>query len=156
MACVGERETGEQVIGDRAWVLQVTQLGDQHEVFPAGEHVVDGGELSGEADRFPHLTGRLENIEAVHTRNTGVSFQQGRQDADYGRLARTVRAEQREDFPFLYVEVDAPKNLLVLERLYDAAHPDRGLRGHFCSSRSASSTALFRRVRSLSIHCLPA
>jgi hypothetical protein len=43
----------------------------------------------------------------------------------------------------------------ILVRLLQATHLDRGLRGHFCSARSASSMALVRRARSLSIHCLP-
>ena len=52
---VGEREAGQQVIRDPARVLEVPQPGDQHEVLPPGEDLVDGRELPGEADRLPHV-----------------------------------------------------------------------------------------------------
>ena len=54
-AGVGEREAGQQVVGDRSRVLQVTELRDQHEVLAAGEHFVDGGELPGQADRLADI-----------------------------------------------------------------------------------------------------
>ena len=52
---VGEREAGQQVVGDPAGVLQVPQPGHQHQVLPTGEDLVDGRELAGEADGLPHL-----------------------------------------------------------------------------------------------------
>ena len=137
LACVGEREAGEQVVGDRARVLQVTQLGDQHEVLPAGEHLVDRGELAGQADRLAHVAGVRGDVEAVHGGGARVGLQQRRQDPHQRGLAGAVRAEQREDAARLDVEVDAAQHVQVLERLLDALDPDRGFEGLvvviFCS-----------------------
>ena len=72
-----------------------------------------------------------------------------------GGLAGTVGPEEREDASCCHVELDAAQHLDVLERLLDALYSDGWLGGHFCSCCSASSTALVRRARSLSIHCLP-
>jgi hypothetical protein len=107
----------------------VTQSGDQHEVLPAGEHVIDRGELAGQADRLAHLAGLRGDVEAVHRGGARVGLQQRRQDPHQRGLARTVRAEQREDAPRPHVEVDAPQHVQVLERLLDALHPDRGFEG---------------------------
>ena len=52
---VGQREALEQLIRDRARVLEVPQSGDQHEVLPSAEDFVDRRELSGEADGLPHV-----------------------------------------------------------------------------------------------------
>ena len=53
-ASVSEKRV-EQVVRDRARVLEVPQPGDQHEVLPPAEDLVDGRELSGEADGLPHV-----------------------------------------------------------------------------------------------------
>jgi hypothetical protein len=156
---VGERETGEQVVGDRTRVLQVTKLRDQDEVLAPGENFIDRSELAGQADRLAHVAGLAGDVVAVDRGGARVGLQQRRQDAHERGLACAVRAEEREDAPRAHVEVDAAQHVQVLEGLLDALHPDRGclglVGGHFCSSRSASSIALVRRARSLSIHCLP-
>ena len=126
---LGEREAGEQVVGDRARVLQVAQPGDQHQVLPAGEHLVDRGELAGQADRLAHVAGIRGDVEAVDRGGARVGLQQRREDPHQRGLAGAVRAEQREDAPRPHVEVDAPQHLQVLERLLDAPHPDRGFEG---------------------------
>ena len=131
VARVGEREAGEQVVGDRARVLQVTQLGDQHEVLPAGEHLVDRGELAGQADRLAHVAGLGGDVEAVDRGGARVGLEQRRQDPHERGLAGAVRAEQREDAPRRHVEVDAAQHVQVLEGLLDALHPDGGLRWSF-------------------------
>ncbi len=123
----GEREAGEQVVGDRTRVLQVTQLGDQHEVLAAAEHLIDRGELAGQADRLPNVSGLGGDVEAMDRRDARVGLQQRRQDPHERGLARTVRAEQGEDAPRPHVEVDAPQHVQVLEGLLDALHPDGGI-----------------------------
>ena len=65
---VDQREPAEQAIGDGLGLRDVTQLGDQHEVFPPGERVVDGGELAGQADRLPHPRRVAGHVEAVDDR----------------------------------------------------------------------------------------
>ena len=113
--CLGEREAGEQVVGDRSGILQVPQLRDQHEVLTAGEHLVDGGELAGQADRLAHVARVRGDVEAVDRRGARVGLQQRRQDADQCGLARPVRAEQGEDAAPGHLEVDAPQHVQVLE-----------------------------------------
>ena len=145
----------EQVVGDGAGVLEVPQPGDQHEVLPPAEDLVDGRELSGQADRLPHVRRLRGDVEAVDAGRPRVGLEQGGQDLHDRGLARPVRAEQGEDAAPRHVEVHAAQHMQVLVRLLQALHLDRCLRGHFCSPRSASSMALVRRARSLSIHCLP-
>ena len=45
----------EQIIRHLAGVFQMPQLGHQHQVLPAGQDLIHCGELSGQADGFPHL-----------------------------------------------------------------------------------------------------
>jgi hypothetical protein len=52
---VGQRETIEQRVRDRPWVVEVPQARHQHGVLPPAEDVIDGRELSGEADGLPHV-----------------------------------------------------------------------------------------------------
>ena len=155
VSCIGEREAVEQLVGDHTRVLEVTQLGDQHEVLPAGQHFVDGSELAGQADRLADVARLGRDVEAVDRGRARVGLEQGRQDLHERGLAGAVRAEQGEDASRLHVEVDTAQHVQVVEGLLDAAYPDRGCGGHGCSTRSASSIALTRRARSLSIHCLP-
>jgi hypothetical protein len=54
----------QQVIRDRPG-FEVSQSGDEHEVLPPAEDLVDGGELSREAERLPHLRRLRGDVEAV-------------------------------------------------------------------------------------------
>ena len=123
---VGQPETIEQVIRDRAWVLEVPQAGDQHEVLSAGEDLVDGCELARETERLPDVRSLRGDIEAVDDGGPRVGPEQGRQDPDDRGLARPVRAEQGEDAAPRHVEVDAAQDLQLLVRLLEALHVDRG------------------------------
>src|SRR5690606_25514392 len=78
-----------------------------------------------------------------------------REDSHDRRLAGTVRAQEGEDASACDVEVDAAQHVQVFVGLLEALDLDRVGGAHFSSLRSASSIALFRRARSLSIHCLP-
>jgi Metallo-beta-lactamase superfamily len=62
---VGQLEPCKQVVRDSTRILEVSQLGDQHEVLPPGEDLVDGGELSGEADRLADLRGLRGDVASV-------------------------------------------------------------------------------------------
>jgi hypothetical protein len=80
-------------------LLQVVEPPDQLEVLPAGQLLLKGRRLAGQADRAAHR-GRLPNdVAAVHHRPPRVRQQQRRQDAHRGRLARTVRPEQAQHRP---------------------------------------------------------
>ncbi len=80
VACVGEREAGEQVVCDRTRVLLVAQLGDQYEVLPAGEYLVDRGELTGEADRLSRVLRLPRDVESLDARLPGVGLEERRQN----------------------------------------------------------------------------
>ena len=75
----------------------VAQLAHQHQVLPGGEHVVDRGELSGQADLLADLGGLLRHVEPGDARRAAVGVDQRGQDVDRGRLARAVGSEQGED-----------------------------------------------------------
>ena len=45
-------------------LAQVVEPADQHQVLPAGERLVDGRELPGQADHRPHLRRLLDHVEA--------------------------------------------------------------------------------------------
>ncbi len=60
-----------------AGFVKVPEPGDEDEVLPSGEDLVDGCELPGEADRLPHVCGLGRDVEAVDARRAGVGLQQG-------------------------------------------------------------------------------
>lgn len=122
---LGQSESGQQVVGDLVRILQVAQPGDQDQVFPAGEHLVDCSELAGQADRLPHLQGFGGDVEVLDDRGAGVGLEQRRQYPHQGRLAGSVGAEQGEDAAACNLEVDAAQHRQILERLLNAAHPNR-------------------------------
>jgi hypothetical protein len=74
-------------------MLQVPQLGDEHEVLPPAEDLVDGGELSREAEGLPHVRRLCGDIEAVAADRSRVCLEQRGQDPHDRGLARPVGAE---------------------------------------------------------------
>jgi hypothetical protein len=108
---VGQREALEQVIRDRARVLKVPQLGDQHQVLPPAEDLVDGRELSSEADRIPYVRSLHGDVEAVYAGRARVGLEQRREDLHDRGLACPVRAEQGENAARGHVEVHAAQHL---------------------------------------------
>jgi hypothetical protein len=123
---LGQREPLEQVIGDRGRVLEVPQPGDQQEVLPPAEELVDGGELSGEADGLPHLGGLGGDVEAVDPGRPGVGLEQRGQDLHDRGLARPIGAEQGEDATGRHLEVRAAQHPQLLVRLLQTPHANRG------------------------------
>ena len=121
---VVEREAGEQVVGDSARLVEVPQLGDQHQVLPSGEDVVNGGELPGEADRAPDVGGLRDDVEAVHHGRAAIGPEKRREDLDEGGLAGPVGAEKGEDAARRHVQVDAAKHLEVAVGLHEPSDPD--------------------------------
>ncbi|MFD5384838.1 urea transporter [Streptomyces sp. NPDC127074] len=74
----GQRETIEQVIRDRARVLEVAQPGDQNEVLPAAEDLVGGREAKVSScghgsRRLPGCSGRFVPPVRGSVRPPGVS-----------------------------------------------------------------------------------
>ena len=133
----------------------MAQPGDEHEVLAPREDLVDGGELSREADRRADGGGIGCHVAPVDAGAAGIRLHEGREDAHERRLAGAVAAEQGEDAAASHGEVDPAQRVQVAEGLLDARDADRRViehrGGHDCS-RSAFAMASVRRVRSLSIH----
>lgn len=127
---VGQGEPGEQPISDVLGLRDVTQLGDQHEVLPPRERLINGGELPGQADRLPHPRGFPGHVDAVDGRRPAVRCEQRGEDPDHGGLACAVGAEQGHDVADGDVEVDTVQDVLVAEGLGETADLDGWLCGH--------------------------
>jgi len=76
------------------------------EVLPSSEVLVDRHRLAGQADLRLDPIGVFDHVEPRHGGVTGVGFQQRRQDAYRGRLARAVRPEHREQCSLVHVEIE--------------------------------------------------
>ena len=88
------------------------------DVLPAGQVLVDGGVLPGQADGAAHRIGLGDHVVAEHRGAARVGAQDGGEDAHDGGLARPVRAEQTEHRARLDLERDA------VERPHVAAGED--------------------------------
>ena len=75
----------------------VGEPADEAEVLAAGEVLVDGGVLAGQADALAHRLRVLGHVDAEHGGPPGVGAQDRGEDAHGGRLAGTVGTEQAED-----------------------------------------------------------
>jgi hypothetical protein len=103
----------------------VVQPPDELEVLPAGELLLNGRRLAGQADRAAHRGRRADDVVAVHQGPSGVRQQQRGHDAHGGRLARAVRPEEAEHRPVRNGQVDAAQRAHVPERLGQSLHQDR-------------------------------
>jgi hypothetical protein len=137
-------------------------MGDQHEVLPPTEDFVDRRELSGEADRLPHVRSLRDDIEAVDAGTSPVGLEQRGQDFHDRGLARPVGAEQGENAAPRHVEVHAAQHLQLLVGLLQTLHVDDRLNGLWrhrdipsfpVFSPSARLMALISRSRSRILHC---
>jgi hypothetical protein len=91
----------------------------QLEVLAAGEDVVDGGELAGEADLALHAHRVGEQIVPCHRRRARVGPGQRGEHAHHRRLARAVGTEQREHRAALDPQVDPVERAVLAEGLGD-------------------------------------
>ncbi len=129
-ARVGQREPREQVVGDPTGVREASQLGDEHEVLPPGEDLVDGGELPGQADGLADLRRRGGDVVAVDRGRSAVGPQQRGQDPHHRRLAGAVGAEQGVDGAGRDAQVDAREHRVVAVGLGESADLDGVFSGH--------------------------
>ena len=93
-------EALEQLVGARGArraLEQPLQAAEQHEVLAAGEALVERRLLAGERDLLAHGAGLADDVVAADQRAARVGGEQRGEDADGGRLARAVVAEQAED-----------------------------------------------------------
>ena len=99
-------------------------MGDQHEVLPTGQDLVDGGELAGKAERLTHLRGLGGDVVPVDSRCAAVGLEQCGQDLDNSGLAGTVGAEQGEDGARGDAQIDAPEYRVVAVGLGEPGNLD--------------------------------
>src|SRR5690606_15667105 len=85
---------------------QARESREHDEILGGAEGVVDGGGLPGEADPATHLRLLFRDVESTDVRRTAVGGDKCRQDVDHGRLARTVRTQQREYLAACHGEVE--------------------------------------------------
>ena len=104
-----EAELVQQLAGAGAGVRagEVQQPGEQLEILPAGQLLVDRGVLAGQADRAADAVGVLHDVAAGDRGGARVGTQEGREDADGGGLARAVGAEDPEHGSLGDGQVDA-------------------------------------------------
>ena len=106
---VGDAERVEQLVGAvlRRPARVAEQPRHQDQVLAAGEVLVDGGELPGEADEAAHRVGLGDDVVPEHARAAAVGDQQRGEHLDRGGLAGAVGAEHAVDGAAGHGEVDA-------------------------------------------------
>ena len=114
----------EQGVGDGVRLGQVPQPCHQHEVLAAGQDLVDGRELAGEADRRPDARRVGRDVEPGDDGRSRVGAQQRAEDLHEGRLAGPVGAQQRDHAPPRDGEPDVLQDLLVAESLAETGNLD--------------------------------
>ena len=98
MASLRKPEPLEELAGPAARfdLADVVQQSDQLEVFPAGQVLVDGGVLPGEADDRTQGCGVADHVVPGHLGPALVGLQEGGEDANGRGLAGAVRPTGRE------------------------------------------------------------
>jgi hypothetical protein len=84
----------------------VVEAADHFQVLESGEVLVHRGVLPCEADLRTQLGCVAHHVEPGDTGAAPVGLEQGREDANGGRLARAVGAEQAEHAARASAEVD--------------------------------------------------
>ena len=143
---IGEREVLEQLDGTRRRDLarQLVQLAEHDEVLTAGQQVVDGGVLGGEADAPAHLGALGGDVEAGDGRRAHGGVGERGEDAHGRGLAGAVRPEHGGDGAGAHLEVDALEGEVVAVALHQPAG-DHGVLGGVERARAGSQLTLVRR-----------
>jgi hypothetical protein len=119
---LGEVEPVQQLLGPRLGgsTALVEQLADEDQVLGAGQVLVHGGVLPGEADVLPHLTRLGEHVEPVDPGGPGVGADEGGQNPHRSGLAGAVGAEDAENRALTGRQVDAGQRLRGAETFREA------------------------------------
>ena len=126
---VREIEPLEKLVDARAagGAAEMVQIGHQLQVLLAGQQLVHRRELAGDTDRRADAVRVGDDVVAGHLRVAGVGGNERGEDPHDRRLARSVRAEQREDRSLGHGEIDAVEHGCLAERLPHAGQDDGGL-----------------------------
>src|SRR5262249_51554422 len=107
---------------------QTVEAADHGDVLAAGQVVVDGCELSREADAFAYLGRFAYDVEPSDMHAAGVGAEQGGEDADQSGLACAVRAEQPVNASARDLQAQAVERTgAATELLGDLANGDDGV-----------------------------
>ena len=144
---LGQPERVEQLVGAalRGPAFEPEQQPEQDEVLAAGEVLVDGCELAGEAHEPADRVGVGDDVVSEHARAARVGADERREHPDRRRLAGAVGSEHAVDGPAAHAQVDAVDGAGVAEGLREARGLDRE-RGLRCQDR------LLRSGRSIVAH----
>ena len=94
----------------------------------AGHQWIDGCVLQRDTDVAAHVVGLGDDVEAGHLGAACSRPEQGREHADDGALAGTIRAEKAEDLALPHFEVDAVDRFHRSEMADEPFGDDGGLR----------------------------
>jgi len=114
----------------------VSQFGDEYQVLPPGEDLVDGGELSGQADRLAYLRGLGGDVITVDGGGPAVGPEQGGQNLHRRGLAGAVGAEQGQDGARADAQIDALEHRVVAVGLGESGDLDGLFGSHGTSLQS--------------------
>ena len=103
---------------------EAVEPADHLEVLAAGQQLIEGGVLAGQADAAADLVRVLEDIEPGDLGAAGIGFGEGREDADERGFAGAVGAEHAEDLAFGHGDADAAEGVGCAEGLFDLVRKD--------------------------------
>ena len=123
---VRQLEPGQQLVhpGGCLACRQVREVGHQAEVLPAGQQLVDRGELPGDADGAADAVGLRPDVEPGDPGDAVVGADERGEDADHGGLAGAVGPEQGVDGAGGHGEVDAAQDGVLAVGLRDPGDLD--------------------------------
>src|SRR5205085_5616109 len=81
-----------------------SDLAEEFDVLVNRKIVVQGELLGHVSDALPHFLGMRGDVESVHHGASGSGRKQSAQDADSGRLARAIGAQESENVALLYFQ----------------------------------------------------
>jgi len=119
---LGQAEGVQQLTGPRPGLAprEAQQPAQQHQVFPAGQILVDRGVLAGQGNPAAHRVRLSHHVVAEHPRVAGVGAQQGGQHPDDGGLAGAVGPQHAVDHAGGHGQVDPVDGLGLPEGLDQA------------------------------------
>ena len=106
---------------------ELLQAAEQRQVLAPGQALVERGLLAGERDRLAHGPRLADDVVAGHERAAGGGGEERGEDADGGRLAGAVVAQQPEHGARLDAQVETAQRLGLPEALAQVLGEDRSL-----------------------------
>ena len=122
---VGDRDPFECLL--HAVVGDAEQVGNQFEVLPGGELLVQTGAMGKQLGAPADLLARVGEVEPQHRASAVGRGQRRRDDPEQGALARAVRSAQDDGIPPLDREVDAHERRCGAEQPRDPTQIHRGV-----------------------------